>query len=468
MKNTGHPKLAFFSLHNLNQLRQLDNLSDDHRRAIEVVAHVLPFRTNGYVVDQLIDWDAVPNDPIFQLTFPQPGMLDAPHYQRMSAALSHGHASPEVRLVADQIRLELNPHPEGQLQYNVPSMDDEPVPGVQHKYRETVLVFPSAGQTCHAYCSFCFRWAQFVGVPDLKLATDESMRFRDYLRCHHEVTDVLFTGGDPLVMRSDVLARFIEPLLSEDFAHIQTIRIGTKALSYWPYRFTSDRDADQLMGLMEKVIASGKHLAIMAHFNHWKELSTDAARQAISRVRSTGAVIRTQSPLVRHINDDSAVWARMWENQVRLGCVPYYMFVERDTGAQEYFKVPLSRALEIYQEAIGQVSGLARTARGPVMSALPGKVVVDGVAEVAGRKMFVLSMLQARDPSWCKRPFFAEFDPHASWLTDLRPPCSENAFFYEQALSSLLHDRRRSQLPLLTDVLQNPTRAENEFATTGA
>jgi KamA family protein len=455
MTTNGSPRLTFYTLHNLDRLQQLQKLPAEHRRAMETVAHVLPFRVNNYVVDELIDWNDVPADPIFQLTFPQPRMLNPEHFQRMSQALAHGEKSPQAKDAIEEIRLALNPHPEGQLQYNVPKLDDEPVPGVQHKYGETALVFPSAGQTCHAYCSFCFRWAQFVGMPDLKLATDESMRFCEYLRRRQEITDVLFTGGDPLVMRADVLARYIEPLLGPGYEHIQTIRIGTKSLSYWPYRFLSDNDTPALLALLEKVIASGKHLAFMAHFNHWKELTTEAVEKAIWKLRTMGVVIRCQSPLVRHINDDADVWARMWEKQVHLGCVPYYMFVERDTGAKHYFKVPLYRALEIYREAMSQVSGLARTARGPVMSALPGKVAVDGVASVAGQQVFVLSFLQGRDPSWCKRPFFAQFDPTASWLNELRPAAGDSEFFYEPALRQLLAQRAGQanghKLPVLED-----------------
>jgi L-lysine 2,3-aminomutase len=69
-------------------------------------------------------------------------------------------------------------------------------------------------------------------------------------------------------------------------------------------------------------------------------------QQAIARIRDTGAEIRTQSPLLSHINDDPAVWAEMWREQVKVGCIPYYMFVVRDTGAQHYFGVPLVRAWE--------------------------------------------------------------------------------------------------------------------------
>ncbi|MCA9270289.1 MAG: hypothetical protein KDA41_17530 [Planctomycetales bacterium] len=432
------PRTKFYTLNNIDDLPQLARLPAGFREAMKVVAHVLPFRVNNYVVEQLIDWDAVPDDPIFQLTFPQPGMLSGEHFQEMAAALWNGGDEHEVRRTADRIRLALNPHPEGQKQYNVPRLDDEPVPGIQHKYRETVLVFPSAGQTCHAYCSFCFRWAQFVGLGDLKFATDESMKFQEYLRHHTEVSDVLFTGGDPMVMRTDLIARYLEPLLHADFDHIQTIRIGTKSLTFWPHRYTSDKDADGLLRLFEKITAAGKNLAIMAHFNHHQELRTPALRDAVARLRGTGAVIRTQAPLVRHINDDARVWAEMWKQQVRLGLFPYYMFVERDTGAKPYFRVPLSRAVEIYRNAMSQVSGLARSARGPVMSALPGKVCLEGVAEIGGQRVFVANFLQGRDANWCKRPFFAEFNNEAYWLHDLRPAFGEKEFFFEGELQQLL------------------------------
>jgi L-lysine 2,3-aminomutase len=290
---------------------------------------------------------------------------------------------------------------------------------VQHKYPETVLVFPKQGQTCHAYCTYCFRWAQFVGEPDLKMATDDTERVTSYLTAHPEVTSVLITGGDPMIMGTGVLRRYMEPLLGLE--QLESIRIGTKALSYWPQRFVSDPDADDVLRLFEQVVAAGKNLALMAHFTHPRELEPPLVARAIGRIRATGAVIRTQAPLIRTINDDPATWSRMWRTQLRLGLVPYYMFVERDTGPQGYFAVPLVRAAEIFRDAYSNVSGLCRTVRGPSMSATPGKVCVDGVADVAGQLVFVLHMIQARDPSLVGRPFFARFDPDAVWLSDLQP-----------------------------------------------
>ena len=424
-------KMRFYNLRDIDTLPQLDKLSSDERFAMKVVANVLPFRANNYVVDELIDWDAVPDDPMFRLVFYHWDMLSPRQFESVADALRRGLPAAELRERVDRIRLEMNPHPSGQLTDNVPLLNEEPVPGVQHKYRETVLVFPAKGQTCFSYCTFCFRWPQFVNMEGLKFAADSSRSFVDYLRGQPEVTDVLFTGGDPLIMNAAALAGHIEPLLEPEFDHLRTIRIGSKVLSFWPYRFLSDRDADDLLRLFERVVARGKHLALMGHFNHWQELGTAAVGDAVRRIHGTGAQIRVQAPLLRHINDSADVWARLWQEEVEQGMIPYYMFVERDTGPCAYFEVPLAEAWEIFRDAYSQVSGLGRTVRGPVMSAKPGKVQVDGITRIAGEQVIQLSFLQGRNPDWVRRPFFAKFDASATWLDDLEPAFGESRFFYE-------------------------------------
>ena len=319
---------------------------------IKVVGNVLPFKANNYVVEQLIDWKNIPNDPIFVLTFPQKDMLRPHHYSLMAETLKNNSDKREIQKVANKIRLELNPHPAGQMEYNVPTLKDgTKLYGMQHKYKETVLFFPSQGQTCHAYCSFCFRWPQFVGMDELKFAMKETEQLVQYLKEHPEISDVLFTGGDPMIMKTKIFSTYIDSLLDAELPNLKTIRIGTKALAYWPYKFLSDDDAEDTLKLFEKVTQKGLHLAFMAHFNHPAELSTDAVKKAIYKIRTTGAQIRTQSPILAHINDDAKLWTEMWTTQVRLGCIPYYMFVVRDTGAQHYFGIPLIRAQQIFREA---------------------------------------------------------------------------------------------------------------------
>jgi len=425
------PRFRAYTARDLDSLLDRGGVDAETKLQTRAVAAVLPFKTNQFVVDELIDWDSLQDDPVFRLVFPQPDML-APDELKTVAGLLRDQARPaELARAVREIRAGMNAHPAGQTDRNLAVWEGQPLSGVQHKYRETLLFFPRQGQTCHAYCTYCFRWAQFVGDPELKIAAakDDAGALQAYLRHHKEITDVLVTGGDPMIMGTEPLRRALEPFLDPELEHIRNIRIGTKALTYWPYRFTDDHDADDLLRLFERIRGAGKHLALMAHVTHPHELRPDPVRRAFERVRAAGAGIRTQAPVIRTVNDEAGVWREMWTRSLALDAVPYYRFVERDTGPRSYFGVPLVRAWQIYREAYSSVTGLARTVRGPSMSATSGKVVVDGVTEIAGRPAFALRYLQARDPELVGRPFFAEFDPGATWLTDLRPLAPSDAPF---------------------------------------
>jgi len=451
---------------NISEAPQWSLLDAETREAIEVVGEVLPFRTNQYVLDSLIDWSRVPDDPIFQLVFPQRGMLSTTDFTAIRSLLRRSAGLTEIGQEVNRIRRALNPHPAGQMTHNVPTLDGRALTGIQHKYRETVLFFPAPGQTCHAYCTYCFRWAQFVGLEDLKFQAQETDDLVAYLKAHPEVTDVLVTGGDPMIMRTRVLRRYIEPLLAPELEHVQNIRIGTKAAAYWPQRFVSDEDADDCLQLFEEVDAAGRHLAVMGHYSHPVELESGIAREAVRRVRNTGAQIRMQAPLIRHVNDNPEAWASLWTDGVRLGLIPYYMFVERDTGARNYFQVPLVRAFEIFKRAYSQVSGLSRSVRGPSMSAFAGKVRILGVVTLremmdlnvletiresfgfdllgdVDRPLAVCDFVQARDPAWVRKPFFAEIDEDATWFDDLRPAFGRERFVFEE------NDEHRQDHPIL-------------------
>jgi L-lysine 2,3-aminomutase len=385
--------------------------------SIEAIAHVLPFRVNNYVLDNLVDWDDIPDDPMFQLLFPQVGMLEESAMTKLRSLARRGWPKNETQRITATIRRGLNPHPSGQMDLNVPIEEETPLPGIQHKYRETVLYFPAQGQTCHAYCTYCFRWAQFIGDSDLKFAAPDPSHLTRYLGRHPDVSDVLVTGGDPLIMATARLNVQIEPLLG--VRSVQTIRFGTKALTYWPDRFVADKDSTELLRLFERIVTSGRTCAVMAHFSHPREIDQTVTGEAIRRIRDTGAQVFCQAPLIARVNDNATVWNDLWRRELRLGTVPYYMFVERDTGPHDYFKVPLPRAVRIFQDAYRDLPGLARTVRGPVMAATPGKIVIDGVHEGASSQRLSLRFLQARDPQIVGQPFTARCGTHASWLTDL-------------------------------------------------
>ncbi|MDU1893018.1 MAG: lysine 2,3-aminomutase [Dysgonomonas sp.] len=424
-------QIKSYTLHNFREIPMISSLHEDLISDIEIVGKVLPFKTNNYVTEELIDWNNVENDPIFTLNFPKRDMLDKRHYATIEKAITQNLDNEALSKKIMDIRLSLNPNPAGQ-EHNVPYLGEIKLKGIQHKYPETVLFFPSQGQTCHAYCTFCFRWPQFSGMSELKFAMKEADLLLKYLQIHKEVTDILFTGGDPMVMNSSMLETYIKPLLNPEFEHIRSIRIGTKSLAYWPYRYISDKDSDDIIRLFELINKSGKNLSIQAHFNHPVELSTDAVKQAISRIKNTGAQIRTQSPLLKHINDKPEIWSQMWRKQVDLGCIPYYMFIARDTGSKHYFELPLEKCWNIFRRAYRQVSGLCRTVRGPSMSDHAGKIQVIGIQEVKGEKIFVLRFIQARNPNWVDIPFFAEYNPKATWFNQLKPAFGEKEFFFEK------------------------------------
>ncbi|GGK97947.1 hypothetical protein Ppa06_66190 [Planomonospora parontospora subsp. parontospora] len=402
----------------INEIATRYGLPEDVRETVRLFSLVLPFRVNEYVLSQLVDWRRAPEDPIFQLVFPQRGMLTADDELLLARLSGEGGSRAELDAAVRRIRARLNPHPAGQMQLNVPRHDGAELPGLQHKYRETVLYFPGQGQTCHSYCTYCFRWAQFVGEADLRFAAPGPEGLVSYLGEHPEVSDVLVTGGDPMVMSTARLRSHLEPLLG--VPTVRTIRIGTKSVAYWPQRFVTDKDADDALRLFEEVVASGRNLAVMAHFSHPRELGTDLARQALRRIRSTGALVYCQAPIIAHVNDDAETWAELWRTELAAGAVPYYMFVERDTGPHDYFKVPLARSVEVFRAAYRELPGLARTVRGPVMSATPGKVAVDGVEQTPEGRFFRLRMLQARNPALVGRPFRAHYSADASWLDELK------------------------------------------------
>ncbi len=448
LANNNEATFKVYTSRHLEQIPQVKALPLAMRFDMQVIANVLPFRVNEYVLDNLIDWNNIPDDPMFRLLFPQREMLAEQDFNQVADLLKRSAPAQELNETVEAIRLKLNPHPAGQMELNVPIFQRQRLQGLQHKYRETVLFFPSQGQVCHSYCTFCFRWPQFVGDKDLRFASKEVNDLIRYLQHHPQVSDILFTGGDPMVMKTANLAPYLQGMLRPELKHIQTIRIGTKSLSFWPQRYVTDPDADALLRLLESLVKAGKHVAIMAHYNHWCEFDTSIAQEAIRRLRNTGVIIRSQSPLLNHINADAGVWAKMWQEQVRLGIIPYYMFVERDTGAQHYFEVPLAKAWDIYRTAIRRVSGLGRTVRGPSMSAAPGKVEIQGVTQLHGEKVFVLRFIQGRNPHWVQQPFFAKYDETATWLNQLKPAFGEKAFFYESEYAEMVAHRKETLFDL--------------------
>ncbi|MEZ4908840.1 MAG: hypothetical protein R2771_14650 [Saprospiraceae bacterium] len=136
-------KLSIYNINNYLKIPQFDKIPNDIIEDIKIVGTVLPFKVNNYVINELIDWSNYKNDPIFNLTFPQKNMLSESNYDIIKNAYDSGFSKEEINNLSNQIRLTLNPHPAGQKEHNIPKLNGQKLAGIQHKYKETVLFFPS-------------------------------------------------------------------------------------------------------------------------------------------------------------------------------------------------------------------------------------------------------------------------------------------------------------------------------------
>ena len=173
--------------------KDMDKLAEQYPRLKDKVtdikrsALIFPFKASPYLVDELIDWDMAGDiglDPFYKLVFPTMDMLTQEHQDLLNTACDEGDPK-AIKATVEIIREALNPHPAGQKTLNAPKKAE--LTGVQHKYAETVLFFAAAAQTCHAYCTYCFRWAQFIGDADLRFAQKDADSLFDYLEEHEEV-----------------------------------------------------------------------------------------------------------------------------------------------------------------------------------------------------------------------------------------------------------------------------------------
>ncbi|HKK10191.1 MAG TPA: hypothetical protein VJ939_05105 [Bacteroidales bacterium] len=411
-----------YNAKNFRKIEYLRYLPEEVKKEIDIVSKVIPFKTNNYVVDYLIDWENYKDDPVYILNFPNKDMLLEEQYARVKHAVENNYDKQDLYRVINDVRMEMNPHPANQAS-NVPKLGDLELTGMQHKYRDVVLFFPSQGQTCHAHCTFCFRWPQFTKELDLKFAMREIDQAAEYIRQHEEVSEILFTGGDPMIMSPATISKYVDYLIDAKIPNLKTIRFGTKSLTYWPFTFIPEYNPEgqEMLDMFRRIVDNGYHLAFMAHFNHCQEMDDEVVQKAIFNIRQTGAEIRTQAPVLDHINNDHRVWAKMWKDQVNLGMIPYYMFIERETGPYDYFNVPLAEVYDMYQKAAIETGSFAKTVTAPVMSAAMGKVQILGVVDnpADGKKYFMMQYVRHRDYKQTFKPFFLHYDPKATWVSQL-------------------------------------------------
>jgi lysine 2,3-aminomutase len=352
----------------IRDLSKLEQIPAAERELLAKVAEKYAFRINDYYL-RLIDWSD-PLDPIRAIVIPRAeelndwGELDASHEKDYTVAR-----------------------------------------GVQHKYRDTVLLL--CNEVCGAYCRYCFRKRLFMDDND-EVSNDVSEGIA-YIAAHPEVTNVLLTGGDPLLLSTRRLVEILSQLRA--IPHVRIIRIGSKMPAFAPGRVLDD---PELQAAFRQFSTPDRRIYLMCHFDHPREL-TESAVAGIDCLLRNHVICTNQCPIVRGVNDDPAVLAELFARLSFIGCPQYYLFQGRPTQGNEPYEVPLVRGWQIYSRALQEGSGLARRPRF-VMSHATGKIEVLAVDD----RHIYLRYHSASDPANSGRFAVYHRDDEAYWFDQLR------------------------------------------------
>lgn len=349
-----------------NNIENLSGLDKKHKTELRHVVSKFSFRSNDYYLS-LIDWND-PDDPIRRIIIPNLQELD--QWGRLD--------------------------PSDEKTYTV-------LPGVEHKYNSTILLLVS--NVCDGICRYCFRKRVFIDkgreyLRDLPAAIK-------YIKEHTEITNVLLTGGDPLVLATSKLEKIISQL--REISHVNIVRIGTKIPAFNPSRITNDND---LLEMIKRYSTDQKKIYVMTHFVHPREL-TELAVKAVDALQKSGAIIANQMPLIRGVNDKPEVLSELFARLSFIGAVPYYVFQCRPAIGNKAYTVPIEEGYDILEQAKAMVSGLAKRFRF-VMSHTTGKVEIISKDD----KFTYFKYHRAADDADSGRILVFKNNPNAYWLDD--------------------------------------------------
>jgi len=222
-----------------------------------------------------------------------------------------------------------------------------PVKGIVHRYPDRLLL--TVTHACAVYCRFCFR-REVVGPGGAGGLTPTALDAAlAYIAGHSEVWEVILTGGDPLVMSP----RRIEDLVWRiaDIPHVKILRVHTRLPVADPERISE--------ALVSALSGSRLRLAVGVHVNHAREL-TPAADAALARLAGAGALLLSQTVLLKGINDRVEVLGELMRALVERGVRPYYLHHPDPAPGTARFRVTLAEGQALVRGLRGRYSGLCQ------------------------------------------------------------------------------------------------------------
>ena len=411
----------------------------------ELFINVYRFLATKHVLNT-INWKDFEKDSVFQLVFPQPGMMKPELVKEYMAAKSEE----EKEKICTAYIEKTNPHDGKQLlnkaYFDNGEGDIEILDGSQHKYPQCFLIFDKTTQSCFAFCNYCFRHAQVRGDEDMFIQ-DDAQQVHKYLKEHKEVTDILITGGDGGYMPYARLKEYLEPLTTDpELAHIRNIRLASRALTFDP-QIVLRPSYDKTLELFKSIIEHGIQMVWMGHFSAPKEMMNLTTIAAIRRLRAHGMTVKSQSPIMKHISlfpdetgkidiDRSAQnWIDLGHLLMMQGVGFHSMYYARPTGEHHYFTAPLADINKVFSKIYRSLPSIGRPSRYISMTSSAGKTSMLGTVDVNGKKAFALKFNEARNMEWMDKVYLAEYDEEENTIEKLKPFGGGEYFYTEELMA---------------------------------
>jgi lysine 2,3-aminomutase len=216
-----------------------------------------------------------------------------------------------------------------------------------HRHPDRVLL--KLVHVCPVYCRFCFR-REMVGPEGRPMLSAEKVAAAlAYVRAHPEIKEVIFTGGDPLMLSARRLRDVMAEIATID--HVRVARFHTRLPVAAPERITAE--------LVRALILTGRPTYVVLHANHPREL-TAAARAACARFVDAGMPMLSQSVLLRGVNDDVEVLAELMRTFVECRIKPYYLHHGDLARGTSHLRTTIAEGQALMRALRGRVSGLAQ------------------------------------------------------------------------------------------------------------
>ncbi len=226
--------------------------------------------------------------------------------------------------------------------------------GLLHKYNNRVLMIVKSG--CAINCRYCFR----RHFPYQKNSPNKQrwQQALNYITEHSEVSEVIFSGGDPLMASDEHLTWLVKRI--EVIPHVKRLRIHTRLPVVIPNRITND--------LVNLLSHSRLKATMVLHINHHNEIASDFV-EALEPLHQARIPIFNQSVLLKDVNDNADILIKLSEQMFDAGIIPYYLHLFDPVQGAAHFDVSEEKAIKIAHE---------------MLATLPGFLMPKLVREIAG------------------------------------------------------------------------------------